>query len=129
MQTRKRGVSALYVIGAALLSCAHITGVGAPFGVAFAAAACRAGYGFGAVLGTFAGYLLSMQGAEGVPYAGAALMTLAAATIFFGTRLLSARWMRRAVSGCIMRASMRSPVWLRDFSRAADAWCLRRRLS
>ena len=38
MQTRKRGVSALYVIGAALLSCAHITGVGAPFGVAFAAA-------------------------------------------------------------------------------------------
>ena len=92
MQTRKRGVSALYVIGAALLSCAHITGVGAPFGVAFAAAACRAGYGFGAVLGTFAGYLLSMQGAEGVPYAGAALMTLAAATIFFGTRLLSARW-------------------------------------
>ena len=87
MQTRKRGVSALYVIGAALLSCAHITGVGAPFGVAFAAAACRAGYGFGAVLGTFAGYLLSMQGAEGVPYAGAALMTLAAATIFFGTRL------------------------------------------
>lgn len=92
MQTRKRGVSALYVIGAALLSCAHITGVGAPFGVAFAAAACRAGYGFGAVLGTFAGYLLSMQGAEGVPYAGAALMTLAAATIFFGTRLPSARW-------------------------------------
>ena len=55
MQTRKRGVSALYVIGAALLSCAHIIGVGVLFGVAFAAVVCWVGYGFGAVLGTFAG--------------------------------------------------------------------------
>lgn len=122
MQTRKRGVSALYVIGAALLSCAHITGVGAPFGVAFAAAACRAGYGFGAVLGTFAGYLLSMQGAEGVPYAGAALMTLAAATIFFGTRLLSARWffpvmaaVSVAATGAVFAfAAARENCWERD---------------
>lgn len=98
IQARKRGVSALYVVGAALLSCAHITGVGAPFGVAFAAAACRTGYGFGAVLGTFAGYLLSMQGAEGIPYAGAALMILAAATIFSGTRIPSAQWFFPAMS-------------------------------
>lgn len=105
MQTRKRGVSALYVIGAALLSCTHITGVGAPFGVAFAAAACRTGYGFGAVLGTFVGYLLSMHGAEGVPYAGAALMTLAAATIFSGIHITSARWFFPVMSSASVAAT------------------------
>ncbi len=105
MRARKRGVSALYVVGAALLSCAHITGVGAPFGVAFAAAACRTGYGFGAVLGTFVGYLLSMHGAEGVPYAGAALMTLAAATIFSGTQIPSARWFFPAMSAASVAAT------------------------
>ncbi len=105
MQTRKRGVSALCVIGAALLSCTHITGVGAPFGVAFAAAACRTGYGFGAVLGTFVGYLLSMHGAEGVPYAGAALMTLAAATIFSGIHITSARWFFPVMSSASVAAT------------------------
>ena len=57
VRTRRTGVPFLYFIAAGILSCAQITGVGSPFGVAFAAAACRTGYGFGAVLGTFAGYL------------------------------------------------------------------------
>ena len=58
VRTRRTGMPFLYFIAAGILSCAQITGVGSPFGVAFAAAACRTGYGVGAVLGTFAGYLL-----------------------------------------------------------------------
>lgn len=92
VRTRRTGVPFLYFIAAGILSCAQITGVGSPFGVAFAAAACRTGYGFGAVLGTFAGYLLSHPGAEGVQYAGAALIVLAASTVFSGTGITTGRW-------------------------------------
>ena len=49
VRTRRTGMPFLYFIAAGILSCAQITGVGSPFGVAFAAAACRTGYGFGAV--------------------------------------------------------------------------------
>ena len=92
VRTRRTGMPFLYFIAAGILSCAQITGVGSPFGVAFAAAACRTGYGFGAVLGTFAGYLLSHPGAEGVQYAGAALIVLAASTVFSGTGITTGRW-------------------------------------
>lgn len=90
-RTRRAGVPLLYFAAAGILSCAEAAGVGAPFGVAFAAAACRAGNGFAAVLGTFAGYLLSHPGAEGVQYAGAALIVLTAATVFSGVGVAASR--------------------------------------
>ncbi len=91
-RVRRVGLSFLYFMAAAALACADVAGVGAPFGVAFAAAACRTGHGFGAVLGTFAGYLLSHPGVEGVQYAGASLIVLTAATVFSGVGVSSARW-------------------------------------
>lgn len=91
-RVRRTGVPLLYFAAAAVLSCADVEGVGAPFGVALAAAACRTGYGFGAVMGTFVGYLLSHPGAEGVQYAGAALIVLTAATVFSGVGVASNRW-------------------------------------
>ena len=91
-RVRRTGLSLLYFAGAMVLSCADVVGVGAPFGVAIAAAACRTGHGFHAVLGTFAGYLLSHPGAEGVEYAGASLIVLTAATVFSGVDVISKRW-------------------------------------
>ena len=92
-----RGVSGLFVplmhgILAGIVSCVEIAGVGAPFGTAFAAAACRTGYGFAAVLGTFLGYLLSHPGAVGVQYAGASLIVLTAATVFSGVKYAKKTW-------------------------------------
>lgn len=91
-RARRVGLPFFYFAAAAVLSCAEMSGVGAPFGVAFAAAACRTGQGFAAVIGTFAGYLLSHPGAQGVQYAGAALIVLTAATVFSGTGVLSGQW-------------------------------------
>lgn len=105
VRTRRTGMPFLYFIAAGILSCAEITGVGAPFGVAFAAAACRTGYGFGAVLGTFAGYLLSHPGAEGVEYAGAALIVLAASTVFSGTGITAGRWFYPAGAAAAVMAT------------------------
>ena len=91
-RTQRIGLPFLYFLTAAALSCANVDGIGSPFGVAFAAAACRTGHGFGAVLGTFAGYLLSHPGVQGVQYAGAALIVLTAATVFSGAGISSGRW-------------------------------------
>lgn len=107
-RARRAGLPFLYFAAAGVLSCAEAAGVGSPFGVAFAAAACRTGNGFAAVLGTFAGYLLSHPGAEGVQYAGAALIVLTAATVFSGVGVAASRWFFPAcaagavgVTGCI----------------------------
>lgn len=91
-QVRRTGMPFLYFAAAAILACADVTGVGSPFGVAFAAAACRTGHGFSAVIGTFVGYLLSHPGAEGVEYAGAALIVLTASTVFSGAGIVASRW-------------------------------------
>lgn len=92
-----RGISGLLVplmhgIIAGIVSCVEIVGVGAPFGTAFAAAACRTGYGFAAVIGTFLGYLLSHPGAVGVQYAGASLIVLTAATVFSNVKAAKKAW-------------------------------------
>ena len=89
---RKTGMPLLYLMAAAILSCAQVTGVGAPFGVAFAAASCRTGHGFPAVIGTFIGYLLSHPGVQGVQYAGASLIVFTCSTVFAGVGTLSNRW-------------------------------------
>ena len=60
-RARRAGLPFLYFAAAGVLSCAEAAGVGSPFGVAFAAAACRTGNGFAAVLGTFAGYLMRLR--------------------------------------------------------------------
>ncbi len=77
---------------AALLSRAQVLTSCAPFGVAYAAACCSFGSGFGAVLGTFCGYLLRFPGAEGVKYAGASLIVMTVATVFSGLGMLERAW-------------------------------------
>ena len=91
-RTRNTARAAFHFAMAALLSCARIVSNCSPFGVAYAAACCSFGSGFGAVLGTFCGYLLSRPGAEGVRYAGAALIVMTAATVFSGTGIVERKW-------------------------------------
>lgn len=89
-----------HFIMAAVMSCATVLGDCSPFGVAYAAACCGLGNGFGAVLGTFAGYLLAHPGVEGVRYAGSSLIVITAATVFSGTGILKKRWFLPVVSAC-----------------------------
>ena len=88
---------------AAVLSTATVLKNCSPFGIAYAAACCSFGNGFSAVLGTFCGYLLAHPGAEGVRYAGAALIVMTAATVFSGTGMVESKWflpMSAAVADC-----------------------------
>ena len=89
---------------AAVLSTATVLQNCSPFGIAYAAACCSFGNGFSAVLGTFCGYLLAHPGAEGVRYAGAALIVMTAATVFSGTGMVENKWflpMSAAVADCV----------------------------
>lgn len=91
---RKRNTAraAFHFAMAALLSTATVLSNCSPFGIAYAAACCSFGNGFSAVLGTFCGYLLAHPGAEGVKYAGAALIVMTAATVFSGTGMVESKW-------------------------------------
>lgn len=71
------------VSGAALFEGAH------PFGVAWGAAFCCQGYGFGAALGAFLGY--AALGAGGLHYCAALLVCTACAVVFARTKLEGSR--------------------------------------
>ncbi len=99
-RTRRLGRALFHFMLAAVLSSATVLDRCSPFGVAYAAACCSFGSGFGAVLGTFGGYLLTHTGAEGVRYAGSALIVMTAATVFGNIGLLERRWFLPLVSAC-----------------------------